>query len=690
MFRIFRHLKGSAMIITAIVVLLLIQALCELVLPAITSDMVNIGIQQGGVADAVPGEIRNSSLEELTLYMTQGDADFVKGSYRKGGAINSEPIMQLKDISKEERVRLNRIFSEAITAMAGIAARDETPSIENEQVPESLINQRIASYIKNEYSALGKDTTVLQTNFLVKAGGRMAAVAFLAMAAGVLVTVLSARVAASLSRVLRNKIYKKVVSFSGTELDKFSIASLITRSTNDIQQIQIMMTMLFRIVIYSPLLAVGGIVMALRTNTSMAWVIALSTGAILVLLLILFTLAMPRFKKLQVLIDKLNLVTREILTGISVIRAFCTQRHEERRFDMANRDLMKTNLFVNRVMTFMMPLMMLIMNGITVLIVYAGAYGVNDGSMQVGDMMAFIQYTMLIIMSFLMMSMISIMLPRASVSAGRINEVIQIETVIKNPDYPVSVPAEEIGTLEFKNVSFRYPNSDDYVLENINFVASSGETIAFIGPTGSGKSTIINLVPRFFDVTEGEILIDGVDIRNTSMQELRERVGYVPQKNVLFSGTIDSNLRFGKEDADIEDIKRAATVAQAAEFIEEKEGKYSAPIAQGGSNISGGQKQRLSIARAIAKNPGIYLFDDSFSALDYKTDAALRRELKKYTDSSITIIVTQRIGTILHADKILVLDKGRIVGTGTHKELLKTCDVYRSIALSQLSEEELN
>lgn len=689
MIKIFKHLKGSAVVITAIFVLLLVQALCELVLPAITSDMVNVGIQQGGIIDAVPSDIRQSELTRLMLYMTPDEAAFVKKSYSQGSPIGGEPVMQLKRVSEDERSRLNGIFGRAITA-ADTAAGDGTSSTSGQQLPESFITQSAVPYIRNEYSALGKNTERMQTNYLLTAGGKMAALALLAMAAGVLVTVLSARVAASLSRVLRDKIYKKVVSFSGSELDRFSIASLITRSTNDIQQIQVMMTMLFRIVIYSPLLAAGGIIMALRTNTSMAWIIAVSAGAISVLILTLFSLAMPRFKKLQVLIDRLNLVTREILTGISVIRAFCTQRHEEKRFDQANRNLMRTNLFVNRVMTFMMPSMMFIMNGIAVLIVYTGAYGVNSGAMQVGDMMAFIQYTMLIIMSFLMMSMISIMLPRASVSADRINEVIDTEPMIKDPDRPVSSPSNVRGMLEFRNVSFRYPNSDDYVLKDISFTASSGETVAFIGPTGSGKSTIVSLIPRFFDVTEGVILIDGVDIRSMSLRDLRERIGYVPQKSVLFSGTIGSNLRFGRQDAKEEEIERAAAVAQAAEFIEEKEGKYLSPIAQGGSNVSGGQKQRLSIARAVVRSPEIYLFDDSFSALDYKTDAAVRRALKKHATRSTTIVVSQRIGTILHADRILVLDKGSIVGRGTHRELLETCDVYLSIAMSQLSEEELD
>lgn len=684
MIKIFSHLKGSALFISAIILLLFIQALCNLALPAYTSGIVNIGIQQSGIKDTVPTDIRLSELEGLLLTITRDDAAFVSKSYRQSSFLDGEPIMQLKKISAKEHSRLNDILGKAIFAL-------DTPTspLDIDRIPDSLITQRAIPYIKREYETLGIDTIALQTNYLLITGSKMVGLSLLSMAAAVLVVMLSARVAASLARALRDKVYKKVLSFSGVELNQFSIASLITRSTNDIQQIQMMMTMLFRIVVYSPILALGGIIMALRTNTSMVWVIALSVGIISVLVLALFFLAMPKFKILQTLIDNLNLVTREILTGIPVIRAFCTQEHEEERFEKTNQILMRTNRFVNRTMAFMMPAMTLIMNGIAVLIVYIGAFGVDSGAMQVGDMMAFIQYTMMIIMSFLMMSMISIMLPRASVSAGRINEILDVNPSITGPLNPACPIDNERCTVEFKGVYFRYPNSDDEVLKNINFIAGSGETIAFIGPTGSGKSTIVNLIPRFFDVTRGNILINGVDIRNMPLKYLRDKIGYVPQRSVLFSGTVQSNLRFGKQDAKNEDIEKAAAIAQATEFIKEKAEGYDYAIAQGGSNISGGQKQRLSIARAVIKKPEIYIFDDSFSALDYKTDAALRRALREHADGCITMVVTQRISTAIHADYIMVLDKGSIIGRGTHGELLKTCAVYRDIALSQLSEEEL-
>ncbi len=664
--------------------MLFIQALCNLALPAYTSGIVNIGIQQSGIRDAVPEYIRPHELEKLLLPIPKAEADFVRDLYHQGNFVDDKPVMQLKEISAREHKRLNGILGRAIFML-------ETGDTlaEDHGLPESLIVQRSIPYIKNEYETIGIDTAGLQRDYLLSTGIIMVSLSLLSMIAAILVVMLSARVAASLSRVLRDKVYKKVLSFSGVELNRFSIASLITRSTNDIQQIQMMMTMLFRIVVYSPILALGGIIMALRTNISMVWVVALSVGIISLLVLTLFFFTMPRFKKLQTLIDSLNLVTREILTGIPVIRAFCTQHHEEARFDRANQNLMKTNRFVNRVMAFMMPAMMLIMNGITVLIVYTGAYGVDSGAMQVGDMMAFIQYTMIIIMSFLMMSMISIILPRASVSAGRINEVLDIEPSIKDPPNRVYPSNNLRGRVEFRNVSFRYPNSDDEVLRDISFIARPGETIAFIGPTGSGKSTIVNLIPRFFDTTRGKILINGTDVRDMPLKHLRGKIGYVPQESVLFSGTVKSNLRFGNEDADENDIERAAAIAQATGFISESKEKYERTIAQGGSNVSGGQKQRLSIARAIIRKPEIYIFDDSFSALDYKTDAALRRALRKYTKDSTIIIVTQRIGTAIHADRIMTLDKGSIVGRGTHKELLKTCEVYRNIALSQLSEEEL-
>ncbi len=518
----------------------------------------------------------------------------------------------------------------------------------------------------------------------------MLGLAFVTMAAAIAVTFLSCRLAASLGRSLRNEIFGKVISFSSSEMNQFSTASLITRSTNDIQQVQMMTTMMFRIVLYAPILGIGGVIKVLNTEGSMTWILAVAVALIMVVVGVLFKVAMPRFRRLQTLIDRVNLVAREILTGIPVIRAFSREKREEERFEEANQNLTRTNLFVNRCMTFMMPLMMLIMNGITVLIVYTGAHTIDSGTMQVGDMMAFIQYAMQIIMSFLMITMISIMLPRAEVSAKRINQVLDTQVEIENPAICKSPREDKKGELEFRNVSFAYPGAEEKVLENISFTAARGETVAFIGSTGSGKSTLVNLIPRFFDVTEGEILLDGVDIREMDLKDLRRRLGYVPQKGVLFSGTIDSNLRYGCPDAPEEAIRRAAEIAQATEFIEAKPEKYRSPIAQGGSNVSGGQKQRLSIARAIAKNPEVYIFDDSFSALDFKTDVTLRKALKESTGDATTLIVAQRISTIIHADQILVLDEGRVAGKGTHKELLKTCEVYRQIATSQLSEEELD
>lgn len=697
MFKILKHLKGSAWIIATIIALLFLQAFCDLSLPAYTSDIVNIGIQQGGIEDAVPTDIRQSELEKLKLLMSKEDSVLVSNAYEAGESMKGEPVLQLKKISQEERINLNRILGTAIlthTALVkdlastsnNIASSSQTQS----QLPDTIVTQIAVSYVKGEYQALGKDLNQLQSRYILQAGAKMIALALLAMLFSVLVAILSGRVAASLSRILRDKVFKKVISFSNEELDRFSTASLITRSTNDIQQIQMMMTMVFRFVIYAPILAIGGTIMAVKTEVSMAWIIALGAGTILALIAILMSVAMPKFKTLQTLIDKLNLVTREILIGIPVIRAFVTQQHEEKRFDKANKNLTEINLFVNRIMTFMMPTMMLIMNAITVLIIYKGAYAIDSGAMQVGDMMAFIQYTMQIIMSFLMISMLSIMLPRASVSATRINEILETEPVIHDPVHPLSPDAAQKGIVEFRNVSFHYPDANEDVLSDISFRAKPGETTAFIGSTGSGKSTLVNLIPRFFDVSEGEILVGGIDIRKMSQKELRQKLGYVPQKGVLFSGTIDSNLRFGQQDATEAEIIKAAKIAQATEFIEQKEDQYASPIAQGGSNVSGGQKQRLSIARAIAKKPEIYIFDDSFSALDYKTDVSLRRALKQEIESSTILIVAQRVNTILQADQILVLDEGRIVGRGTHKELLESCEVYRQIALSQLSEEELN
>ena len=555
-------------------------------------------------------------------------------------------------------------------------------------MPESIISQAAISFVKAEYKAMGLDLDQIQTNYMLKTGAIMVGLALLAMAVAVTVVLLSAKLAARLSRILRDHIFKKVMDFTNSEFDKFSTASLITRSTNDIQQIQMFVTMMFRIVVFAPLMGLGGIYKVLKTNVDMTWTIAIGVVAIMTVILVLFTVAMPKFKVLQKLIDRLNLVSREILTGLPVIRAFSTEKHEKERFDTANKNLMKTNLFVNRAMTFMMPLMMLIMNAMTVLIVYVGADNIDLGRMQVGDLMAFIQYAMQIIMSFLFISMVSIMMPRAQVAAERVNEILDMEIMIKDPKRPKEFLNEKKGEVEFKHVSFRYPDAGEDMLHDISFTAPSGKTTAFIGSTGSGKSTLINLIPRFFDVTEGSILVDGVDIREVKQSDLRDKLGYVPQKGVLFSGTIDSNLRYGKEDASEEEVKKAARIAQAADFIEEKKEAYDSPIAQGGSNVSGGQKQRLSIARAVAKDPEIYIFDDSFSALDYKTDVTLRQALARETKGSTTLIVAQRISTILHADQIVVLDEGRVVGTGTHEELLESCPVYLQIAKSQLSEDD--
>ena len=556
-------------------------------------------------------------------------------------------------------------------------------------LPDAMISQSAVSFVKNEYNEIGIDTGKLQTQYILTTGAEMIGITILSVVASITVGFLASRVGASLGRTLRSKTFEKVMRFSSKEMTEFSTASLITRSTNDIQQIQQMTVMMLRMVFFAPFMAIGGIYKALSTNASMAWIIGVAVLGVVVIVGILFATVMPRFKKLQNLVDRLNLVTREILTGLPVIRAFSTERFEEKRFDGVNKDLTKVNMFVNRMMSCMMPAMMLVMNAISVLIVWIGAKNIDTGAMQVGDMMAFIQYTMQIVMSFLMISMISVMLPRAAVSANRINEVLEKDIIIKEDKNPQAFDASKKGLVEFKNVSFKYPDADEDILHDINFTANSGETTAFIGSTGSGKSTLINLILRFHDVTKGEIKVDGVNIKNVRLHDLREKIGYVPQKGVLFSGTIDSNLRYGKKDATQEDIIKAAKIAQSIDFINNKEDKFDSEISQGGSNVSGGQKQRLSIARAIAKDPEIFIFDDSFSALDFKTDAKLRKALKSETSNSTVLIVAQRISTILDADQIVVLDEGRIVGKGTHKELLKNCEIYKEIALSQLSKEEL-
>ena len=717
MLKMFRYMKERWHYIVLIIALLFLQAYCDLALPDYTSKIVNVGIQQKGLEDGVPDTIREESMEQLCLCLDEKEADRVKENYTL-----KDGIYQRKEISKEEREELNRILSVPMMAAQTFNSEEEAAKLEEQmqlpedtdlwqvlaampkeqfaqisaavtekmkEMPESIRTQAAVQYVLQEYEEQGIDVDALQIRYILFAGLKMLGMALVIMLAAVSVTFLSARVAAVLGRNLRNSVYRKVISFSGEELNHFSTASLITRSTNDIQQIQMVFAMIFRMVLYAPILGVGGVLKVLQTDVSMTWILGVAVASILLLVFVLFKVAMPKFKILQYRIDELNLVSREILTGISVIRAFSREKQEEERFEEANARLTRTNLFVNRCMTFMMPLMMLIMNGITVLIIYNGSHAVDAGTMQVGNMMAFMQYAMQIIMSFLMITMMSIMLPRAGVSAKRINEVLETEVTIENPEKILTPAAEEKGEIRFEHVSFAYPGADENTLTDIDFTVHKGETVAFIGSTGSGKSTLVNLIPRFFDVTEGRITVDGVDIRDMELHNLRERIGYVPQKAVLFSGTIDSNIRYGKKTATEEDAVHAAQIAQAWEFIQEKDKGMHADIAQGGTNVSGGQKQRLSIARAIAKNPEIYIFDDSFSALDYKTDVVLRRALKKETKDATTLIVAQRISTILHADKILVLDEGKIAGQGTHKELMKTCEVYQQIAMSQLSKEEL-
>lgn len=717
MLKMFRYMKERWHYIVLIIALLFLQAYCDLALPDYTSKIVNVGIQQKGLEDGVPDTIREESMEQLCLFLDEKEADRVKENYTL-----KDGIYQRKEISKEEREELNRILSVPMMAAQTFNSEEEAAKLEEQmqlpedtdlwqvlaampkeqfaqisaavtekmkEMPESIRTQAAVQYVLQEYEEQGIDVDALQIRYILFAGLKMLGMALVIMLAAVSVTFLSARVAAVLGRNLRNSVYRKVISFSGEELNHFSTASLITRSTNDIQQIQMVFAMIFRMVLYAPILGVGGVLKVLQTDVSMTWILGVAVASILLLVFVLFKVAMPKFKILQYRIDELNLVSREILTGISVIRAFSREKQEEERFEEANARLTRTNLFVNRCMTFMMPLMMLIMNGITVLIIYNGSHAVDAGTMQVGNMMAFMQYAMQIIMSFLMITMMSIMLPRAGVSAKRINEVLETEVTIENPEKILTPAAEEKGEIRFEHVSFAYPGADENTLTDIDFTVHKGETVAFIGSTGSGKSTLVNLIPRFFDVTEGRITVDGVDIRDMELHNLRERIGYVPQKAVLFSGTIDSNIRYGKKSATEEDAVHAAQIAQAWEFIQEKDKGMHADIAQGGTNVSGGQKQRLSIARAIAKNPEIYIFDDSFSALDYKTDVVLRRALKKETKDATTLIVAQRISTILHADKILVLDEGKIAGQGTHKELMKTCEVYQQIAMSQLSKEEL-
>ncbi len=746
--KLVKYLKKSTLSIIFIVALLIGQAICELALPDYTSSIVNVGIQQGGVENAVPEIIRKSELDKITIFMSSADKDKVLQNYNllskdsisteefnkykeEYPALEKEDLYKLSTTDKEIIDELSSILGKPILIVSGIEnggtevdamkkqmmANLPTSATQNGDVdifkvlssmpeenltaitkeidknfknlPETMVDQSAVNYVKSEYEAIGINTEKMQNNYIIMTGLKMLGITLLSVLASVLVGLLGARVAATLGKDLRSSVFKKVMSFSNKEITEFSTASLITRSTNDIQQIQMMMVMFLRIVFYAPILGLGGVLKVLQTNTSMTWIIGVGVASVLVLVMIMFIVVMPRFKILQSLVDRLNLVSREILTGLPVIRAFSTEKYEEQRFEKANKDLTKVNVFVNRVMSCMMPAMMFVMNAITVLIVWNGAHSIDAGTMQVGDMMAFIQYTMQIVMSFLMISMVSVMLPRALVSLDRIDKVLNTDISVKDPEKPVQFKEDKKGVIEFKNVSFRYPDAEEDILTDISFTANAGETTAFIGSTGSGKSTLINLIPRFFDVTKGEILVDGVNIKDVTQHDLREKIGYVPQKGVLFSGTIDSNLRYGKKEATEEEINKAARIAQATEFIESKPEKYETKISQGGTNVSGGQKQRLSIARAIAKDPEIYIFDDSFSALDFKTDAKLRKSLKEEISESTVLIVAQRISTILNAEQIIVLDEGKMVGKGTHKELLNNCEVYKQIALSQLSKEEL-
>ena len=750
MLKVLKNLRNSFWAVVLIILLLIVQAQADLRLPDFTSRIVNVGIQAGGIETAVPQIISKEDMENILIF-TEDDDKIIENYTLVGESPNKEQekvlkeylgkdfnvkpetIYVLNDIDSEKEDELSGIISgplmeyqtitdeetaskirESMIANASSAQKivlkdmsilDILKSMPEEQrntvlseftkqidsMESSIKEQAAVTEVKNIYKDLGVDTDRLQNNYILFQGLQMLAVALISMVSAITIMLLSARVAARLGRTLREKVFKKVLSFSTGELNKFSTASLITRSTNDVQQIQMLIAILFRVVVYAPIIGIGGFIKVLTNNdNSMAWIIGIAIIGVLFVVATLFIIAMPKFKILQNLTDKLNLVSREILTGLQVIRAFNTEKKEEKRFDGANKDLMKTNVFVNRAMSIMMPALMLIMNVIMLVIIWVGGHKVDQGIMQVGDMMAFFQYTMQIVMAFLMISMISIMLPRASVSAGRINEVLETEPSIKDKEVTKKFDLNKKGLVEFKDVSFRYPDADTEILEDINFTAEPGKTTAIIGSTGSGKSTIVNLIPRFYDVTGGELLIDGVNVKDVSQKDLRDIIGFVPQKGLLFSGTIESNIKYSDENMSDEKMYKAAEIAQATEFIETKEKKYQDPISQGGGNVSGGQKQRISIARALAKDPEIFVFDDSFSALDLKTDAALREALSEITQNKTVIIVAQRISTILNADQIIVLDDGKVVGIGTHEELMKNNETYKQIALSQLSEEELN
>lgn len=722
MLKVFKYLKSSIFSVLAVILLLFVQAYLDLTLPDYTSKMVNVGVQQGGIENAAISEIGEDTLNTLVLLMDKSDAKYIMNHYEKTDTYKGEDIYELKEDSNVDKISsimakpmmiLSYASQEANSSsdsdtvsfdlpegislsqalsMMGDAEREKMlQQIDKKikDIPDTIVDQAAVSYVKAEYQRIGVDTDHIQTMYILKVGLIMLGIAFSAMAVGILIVFIGSRMAARLARTLRHKVFTKVVGFSKNEIKTYGQSSLITRTTNDVQQVQMVVVFLLRVVFYAPIIGIGGVIKAMNTNADMTYIIGVAVVAILGVVVTLFVIAMPKFNLVQKLIDKLNLVTREILSGLPVIRAFSNEHHEEERFEEANKRLTKVNLFINRAMSFMMPVMMLVMNFVCLVIVYQGAKGVDTGAMQVGDIMAYIQYTMQIIMAFLMISMMSIMLPRANVSAKRIMEIIETKDTIYNSKHLVEFKPDARGKVEFKNVSFRYPDADYDVITDIDLVANPGETTAFIGSTGSGKSTLINLIPRFYDVTDGELLVDGVNIKDVDIHELREKIGFVPQKGVLFTGTIKDNIKYGNENISDEDVNKALDVAQATEFVSKLKGGVDYDISQGGTNVSGGQKQRLSIARAIAKNPDIYVFDDSFSALDFKTDANLRGELAKITKDKTVLIVAQRISTIMNADKIVVLDEGRVVGIGTHKELMKNCNVYKEIALSQLSKEEL-
>jgi ATP-binding cassette subfamily B protein len=745
MTRLLKYLKPYLLLIVLAVALLFVQANADLALPDYLSRIVNNGIQQNGVADAVPDAIRQVEMEKLVLFMTSEEQTQVLASYdlvQPGSpeasqylgefpALADEPIYVRKELTKAEITGLNALMGRAFVAVSGIEqmvgdpaqaqALGQSLGIDLTQLPagvdpltllaqlpasqrasiaasiqerfatlgENMVNQMAVGAVKIEYEALGVDTGKLQTNYILRTGGLMLLISLLGGACTIAVGYLAAKTAAGAARDIRIAAFKKVEGFASTEFDRFSTASLITRSTNDITQVQTVIYMFIRMVFYAPIIGIGGVIRAVDKSANMWWILALAVLVLIGLILVVFSISLPKFKIMQSLIDRLNLVTRENLSGMMVIRAFNKQPEEEQRFDQANRDLADTSLFVARVMVTMMPVIMLIMNGLSVGIIWVGAHQVAEANIQVGDMIAFLQYAMLIVFAFLMMSMMFIFLPRAAVSGGRIAEVLETETSINDPEQPRSFKEPFIPEIEFREVGFRYPDALESILCGITFTARPGETTAFIGSTGSGKSTIVNLIPRFYDVTEGAILIDGIDLRELKQSELREKIGYVPQKGTLFSGTIESNLRYADEDASEELLREAADLAQASEFIFAKPESFEAEIAQGGANVSGGQKQRLAIARALVKRPPIFIFDDSFSALDFKTDSALRRALKEKTGDSTVLIVTQRVATVKNADQIIVLDEGQVVGQGTHHALMESCETYREIAQSQLSMEEL-